>query len=182
MTTKLISASDFNPYKTLSINVNAVKKVDPFILEAQEFDLKNLMGDSFYYDLIKDFNNSPSLSKYYDLFNGSTYICDGNEIYQSGIKAVLIYLSYSRYVAVSNIEATAFGTVHKKEEFSEPVSESTIKRLKDQAYSGALEYWQGVEKFIKSNFNDYPLFKGCHLKNKTSIKISGVSHNTRWHR
>ena len=77
----LITLADIQALKPISVNINETKALKPFILEAQEFDLKPFMGDAFYIALMTDFDASPSLSTYSDLFNGSTYTYDG-ETYQ----------------------------------------------------------------------------------------------------
>lgn len=170
---QLISISDIKSLKTISVNIDAEKKLNPFILEAQQFELKKLMGNAFYLEFMNDFLESPSLPTYYNLFNGSDFTYCGKTIRHEGLKTVLAYLSYARYVLNSNVEATATGTVHKKTEESEHVSEKTIQRLYDQAYAGAMEYWEDVKKFL--NEQDYALWEKCKSKEVKSYRISGVS-------
>lgn len=170
---QLITISDFTQYKSLSVNLNTAKKLDPFILEAQQFDLKKILGDAFYLDFIKDFSASPTLSKYYDLWNGSEFSYHNQTVRQEGLKIVLCYLSYARYVLNSNVESTAFGTVNKITPESEHVDDKTAKRLYDQAYAGALDYFEDIKKYLQ--VQDFPLWqKFIHHKLKTN-RISGVS-------
>lgn len=172
--TQLITISDIKDLKTISLNTNTEKKLDPFILEAQQFDLKKLMGDAFYLDFMNDFDGSPSLSTYSDLFNGTTFICGGYTYKHEGIKTVLAYLAYARYVLNSNVESTAFGTVNKITAESRSVDEKTINRLYAQAYNGAMEYWADVKKYL--NEQDYELWDLCEKgTNITAIRVSGVA-------
>jgi hypothetical protein len=169
---KLIDISDIQAMKPVSSNANEAKKIDPFILEAQQFDLKELLGSALYLDFLKDFSASPALQKYSDLFYGSEFECGGIAYKHEGLKSVFVYLSYARYVLNSNIEATAFGTVHKKEEYSEHVDDSTVRKLYDQSYSGALAYWSDVERFLDSK--KYDLWK-CKSSGKIKkVRIGGV--------
>ncbi len=173
---QLITISDFTQYKAISSNLNAIKKLDSFILEAQQFDLKHLLGSAFYLDIEKEFSSSPPFPTYSDLFNGSEFTC-GNKAYKhEGLKAVLCYLSYARYVLNSNIEATAFGTVHKKTEESEHVDEKTIKRLHDQSYAGAMMYWEDVKKYL--NDQDFELWNKCNVKKVNTFRIAGISSDS----
>lgn len=172
--TQLIYLADIQDLKTISVNIDVNKKLNPFILEAQQFDLKELMGDAFYLAFINDFNLTPSLPTYSALFNGSTFNCGTKTLRHEGIKTVLAYLAYARYVLNSNVEATAFGTVHKITEESRHVDDRTITRLYDQAYNGAMAYWEDVKKFL--NEQDYDLWEsGCSTKTVGTIRISGVS-------
>jgi hypothetical protein len=171
--TQLITISDFTQYKAISVNVDTVKKLDPFILEAQQFDLKKLLGNAFYLAFVNDFNLSPSLPTYSDLWNGSEFTCGTKTLRHEGLKSVLCSLSYARYILNSNVNATAFGTVHKKTEESEMVSDATIKRLYEQAYGGAMEYWEDVKKFLDEQ--NYDLWNGCKDKEITATRIGSVS-------
>lgn len=184
--TQLITISDFTEFKAISANLNAPKKLDPFILEAQQFDLKNLLGSAFYLDIVNDFSLSPPLPIYRDLFFGSTFTCGGRTYKHEGIKAVLCYLAYARYVLNSNIDATAFGTVHKITAESEHVDDKTIARLYDQAYAGAMDYWYDVKKYL--NEQNFELWNKCSDKKITSFRMGGVSSDDcterrrkRWH-
>jgi hypothetical protein len=55
ITTKLITLANIQDVKSISLNVNETKQLSPYILEAQNFDLRELIGDAFYLDLIADF-------------------------------------------------------------------------------------------------------------------------------
>jgi hypothetical protein len=168
--TLLISISDFTPYKAISANLNVVKKLEPYILEAQEFDLRPLLGDELYNAVVEDFEASPSLQVYGDLFNGSDWTVGSHTYKHNGLIPVLCYFAYARYKTNSNVEDTAFGTVTKRNIESEPVSEKTIARQSDQARSGAMAYWYKVEKFLCDNSEDYDLWvNGCKPKKRTRI-------------
>lgn len=170
--TQLITISDIKSLKSISVNLDTSKKLDPFILEAQQFDLKKMMGDAFYLEFINDFNESPSLPTYSDLFNGCEFTCGTKTYRHEGIKSVLCYLSYARYIQNSNIESTAFGTVNKITEESRHVDEKTINRLYQQAYNGANEYWKDVVFYL--NQQDFALWKNCG--NNKRIRIHSIGN------
>ena len=171
---KLITLADIRTYKQISSNLNAIK-IDSEINEAQEFDLRPFMGDEFYLALLDDFSNSPSLQLYDDLFNGCTYTYGGNTYQHDGIKAMLCYYAFSRYLNNSNTNATAFGTVIKQNDDSEPVSEKTLSRLVGQAISGAKIFENRVYDYLVRNSSTYPLFK-CSIDNKKTggLRVSAV--------
>jgi hypothetical protein len=174
--TLLISISDFTPYKAISANINATKKLEPYILEAQEFDLRPILGDELYNALVEDFEASPSLTDYGDLFNGSEWTVGSHTYKHNGLIPVLCYFAYARYKLNSNVEDTAFGTVTKRNLESDPVSEKTIARQADQARSGAMAYMQKVINFLNDNSDDYPLWvNGCKPKRRS--RISDVENN-----
>jgi hypothetical protein len=173
--TLLIGLSDIEDFKGISSNVNSFKDLQPSILEAQEFDLKKIMGESFYLDLMDDFEAVPSLTKYGDLFNGVQYTYNGNKYEHAGIRAVLAYHSYARYVPDAQTQSTASGFVKKTNQYSEHVSDKSITRKAQQARSGAQAHWDDVRRYLERKSTDYPLFKcGKSGRYKSGIKIKRI--------
>lgn len=173
--TLLITISDFAGYPAISSNTNVVKKLNPYIGEAQVLDLLPILGQELYWDLIADFEASPSLVNYSDLFNGSEYTINGVTYKHQGLKPALCYFTYARYRMNANEEETASGLVTKNNPYSEPASEKSISRRVDQARSAAFAYMEPVIKFLNDNSSDYPLWiNNCKAVNKRSIRISDV--------
>ena len=88
---------------------------------------------------------------------------------------MLCYYAFSRYLNNSNTNATAFGTVIKQNDDSEPVSEKTLSRLVGQAISGAKIFENRIYDYLVRNSNTYPLFK-CSIDNKKTggLRVSAV--------
>ncbi len=176
----LITLADIQEYKPLSSNTNSDKKLKPFIQEAQEFELRPFMSDQFYKELLNQFQSSPQFpnSAYDDLFNGSTWT-SGNQTYENpGIKAVLVYYAYARYLNKSNTNSTAFGMVAKNNPDSTPLTEKTLSRLVSEALSGAKAYENRVKYFLDCNSSDYPLYDCGKTNKKTGgLRISSAGGN-----
>lgn len=152
--TLLISRDDIVEYRSISANLNTTKKLSPYILEAQEVDIKNLLGNALYNSLIQDYEASPSLATYSDLFNGSSWECESKTYYHRGIKVVLIYFAYARYLINSPFESTAFGTVVKKDQYSEVQDQKSIQRNYEDTINLALSFWQDVKKYLDQSSID----------------------------
>jgi hypothetical protein len=175
ITTKLITLQDVATAKGISLNVNDTKQLAPHIFEAQNFDLRELLGDAFYLDLIADFVASPSLNEYSELFNGGTYTYNGESYYLDGVKQYLIYSTYARYIANSGVISTASGLVNKTNQYSEKVDEKTILRLVTQARSGATFCENGIKEYLSRKKQDYPLYKCENITKFTGgFKIRSV--------
>ena len=147
-TTLLISIDDFTPYKALSSNLTTVKNLDPYILEAQKFDLKKLLGRELYIDLLDDFEASPSLGIYSDLFNGLSYEYNDKKYSHEGLIPVLVYYTYARYVLNSGGHSTDYGLRKKLNQDSEEVSETEKARRVTQAREGAVAHWNDTKLFL----------------------------------
>lgn len=170
--TVLLTRNDFKAIRKISQNTSW-EKLSPYILEAQELDLKPILGQELYYDLIEDFNASPSLEKYYDLYHGTTYTCGNSKITHNGLIPVLCYFAYSRYVLDAGITDTASGLKQKNNEYSENISEKTVGRVSDQARSAGSAYMSEVITFLNNNKADYSLWK-CSTGNKRTVRITSV--------
>jgi hypothetical protein len=162
--TKLITYNDFAPYRAISANVDSTKRLEPYIEEAQMFDLKPVLDcqdEEFLAEIITGKDDSP----YKELI-----------VY---IKPVLVYYTYARFLATHDVMATAHGIVTKTNEFSEPISEKTRARLIAQAESSALVYQKIMTDFLSDNKSDYPNWKCASTSGRTQsgarIKAIGGS-------
>jgi hypothetical protein len=166
--TKLINISDIVAFKPLSLNINVAKFLDPYIIEAQEFDLKPVLGDPLYLDLL---NN---IGDYVNLFEPFEYVWQGYNYKHEGIKASLIYFTYARYLANANQHSTSSGMVTKLNEFSTPIDDRTTSRLIKQAQSGAIAYQEQYLTYLCRFSTEYPLYNvGCRSNyRKSSIRIN----------
>ena len=161
---KLITYSDFANYRSISANVDSTKRLDPYIEEAQMFDLKPVIDcqdEEFLAEIIEGQADTP----YKELI-----------VY---IKPVLIYYTYARFLATHDVMATAHGIVHKITEDSEPISEKTRARLIAQAESSALAYQKIMTDFLSDNKLTYPNWKCASTSGRTQsgarIKAIGGS-------
>lgn len=162
---KLITLADFQKYKRMTQNMD-LAKLDTFIEEAQMLDLRPLSGDALYFDLITD-NLVP---RNVDLLTGKSYIYNGNNITFAGLKPVLVYFTYARYAAMTNIIDTASGLVYKDNDFSTPAASKDIARVVDQAKSAAIAYWGMVEQYLNVSYELYPLWKSNHCGESRRFK------------
>jgi hypothetical protein len=172
----LITLQDIREIKSISLNLNSNKELDPHILEAQDFDLRPLMGDNFFLDFLEDFEDSPSLSQYSDLWNGCTYTFQNEKFKHEGLKAVLAYHSFARYTSEANIQSTPTGFVHKTNQYSEKVEDKAISRKVAQARSAAQICEGRVIDYICRHKSLYPLYKGNNQTKKYSsgMKIRSI--------
>lgn len=151
----LITTEDFKAYRQITDNQLA-SKIDPYIKEAQFIDLREALGDALYYDLVNNSGNSI----YQTLIDGSTYVdTQGYTVSHEGLKPVLVYFAYARYIENSGSHDSAYGQVTKRNEHSDPISEKTLARKVTNARSTAKAYLNDVIKYLNVNFEDYPLWR-----------------------
>jgi hypothetical protein len=124
---------------------------DRFIREAQEFDLKPLLGDEFYFDLLKN----QLIDPYDKIIAGTEYTHNENTYYHEGLNAVLSYFTYARFILKSNAVSTSHGIVTKKTPNSEPISQSEKKDLYYSHRQDANTLFESVVKYMNRNNINY---------------------------
>lgn len=160
---RLISITDFTNNKYLSQNLDD-RDIDPIIDEAQEFDLKPVLGRELYLDFI----TNVTATKYQDLLNGKTYTPTGSTspIEFKGLKEVLKYYVYKRMIVLGGVKSTNSGFVLKTLENSERIPATQMAQMIAQAASGARAYEDDMVLFLNNFHTTYPLWKCSLRKNK----------------
>jgi hypothetical protein len=176
MTPLLITRSDFAGRAELSANI-ADAKINNRILEAQDFDLRGLMGDAFYYAFVNTFPDNPGAANL-ALLNGGSYTVKDITHYSDGLKPVLVYFALSRLLKQLDTHLTPNGVMIKRNEFSDHLDTRQIEFQSKQFNSQALAYWERCEKFLDFKKADYPLWKanecGSDGRSNTATKIHAV--------
>ena len=138
----LITYSDFAAIRDVSSNINSTKRIDPYILESQEMDIRPLLGDIFFQEVI---NNQ---STYTTLLSGGTYTYEGYTYSFQGLKKVHVYYAYARLLLNDDIKSTPSGFKNKITQESEPISETTRNRMANQNREAADTYWKQCYDFL----------------------------------
>lgn len=170
----LLTLQDIQEYKPMSNNIGFDKKVEPFIKEAQYFDLRPILGDELYLAVKNEVENPPFVN-YEDLWNGSEYLCGDITYINPGLKAVLVYQSYARFLTKADTNSTAYDMVRKENKYSQGISDKKQAELVAQSMSGARGLEFEVLNFLKRNSSDYPLFRCTPEKGTTGrTRITSV--------
>lgn len=157
----IINKADFEGRIDLSSNLDAAKKLNQHILHAQDFDLRNVMTDRFYYFFMSQFNDNGTIKEtasdaVKNLFNGSEYTISGTPWNNPGIKPVLVYFSGARLIKGIENHITPNGFRAKANEFSDPVP-SGVKAFQANEYENqAISYWGMIETYLSNNKTLYP--------------------------
>jgi hypothetical protein len=191
----LITKTDFAAYRNLTTNMDDSKRLEPFILEAQRLDLNAMLGKRLYFDMLKYLASYSSgiaaqtdLAPYQPntdelwfqkLLNGASYnyIWSDQSIttkIYAGLKPVLVYLSFARFVRSDNVRSTNSGFVKKTVDFSTQISDKEIQSVAARAEADANAFFTAVEDFMADNDayfkkyldSDYP---GSHRETKSRI-------------
>jgi hypothetical protein len=136
---------------------------DRIASEVQAVDLRKLLGDEFYNDMI----NRPDY--YEDLLDGTTYVKSGVTYTVAGLKSVLSYYFYARYIAESSVQDTFSGMVHHNMDDNTRVNMGYIKNMQGEAYKVAEAYWSECVGLMTETPAYYPYFN-CKTTNKIKFR------------
>ncbi|WP_129714670.1 DUF6712 family protein [Pedobacter sp. SYP-B3415] len=171
----LITTADIREIRPIAQAIDDINKVEPFIAEAQQVELKDLLGVEFFYAVLA------SPDSYQTLLSGGTYnTSQGHAIAFNGLKTVLAYFSYARFLMNDNMKHTNAGFVNKVNQFSQPASQSQITAKYQDARSMAFSHWSDVILYLDTNRQQYPLWRsGCTTKTnniRSTARISAVNN------
>jgi len=169
--TYLITRSDFDD-ETFELGNISDSRLNVAIQEAQDSDLKQMLGYAMYYDMLKNH----SATKYTDLLNGKEYTdVNGYTVEFRGLKYALLYWTYARILNANQITLTSHGVVQKRSDYSDQVDLKAISNAVNDKRSFALVYWQEVERYINSNLTTYTLWNVTRKEfQKTQIRINVI--------
>jgi hypothetical protein len=146
---------------------------EPYCLEAQDQDLRPILGDGLYYDFMNEvFDTGGDMySSYQSLLNGVAYTLNGQTVYYDGLKPMLIYFTLARFVQNNPIHITRFGVVTKVVAQSQTVDPQILRQLVNELRSNALTYKNQTDTYLLQNSSTYTLYNGNDTYQKTSFNF-----------
>lgn len=162
---RLISISTVKTYHQIASGINDTEG-NKYIQDAQDFDLKPLMPEKFYVDLI----NNKDTPEWSIIFNGGTYTYDSFDYEFSGLNKCLASFAASRIVLDSNIISTAFGMKVKTTPNSTEPNYQEKKSKSKQLIIEANQLFDEFKIFMDRNADDYENWI-CNNKRKIKIKV-----------
>lgn len=124
----IIDSNYIRGIRDISANIDDVKRIDPYIEEAEKEWVIPSIGAKLYKDLISKVDSENNTT----LLEGGYY--NGDTAYLSGLKKAIAYLAYSRYVRNSNVFLTSSGARAKGSlEFSDSVDDRAVVRVANEA-------------------------------------------------
>lgn len=139
----------------------------PFAVEAQDQDLRPILGDGLYYQLMQ----TPAETAYANLLNGTTYTYDGQTVYFDGLKPMLVYFFLARFIQNNPVNITRYGIVQKVTPQSQPVDATMIRQVVNEMKSNAATYRNQVDQFLLQNQSTYPLYIGSNTSLKAGFRM-----------
>ena len=146
---------------------------EPFCLEAQDQDLRPILGDGLYYDFMTEFFDSTDdmYANYQKLLNGTSYTLNGQTIYFDGLKPLVGYYTLARLVQNQQVNITRYGIVTKVIAQSQPTDAQTIRQVVNELRSNAMTYKNQVDTYLLQNQTTFTLYIGSNTNANTSFRM-----------
>lgn len=139
------------------------EKLQPYIDDAENLDLKPLLGSSFYLWLDDNKDDGDVVDA---ILKPKKYTYNGENYSHPGLYKVASLFAWARHVLHGSNTDTPFGFQQKTHQNSAPVSTSGKKQVYTMDRQAAMQYYNEVRIYIERNIEDYP-------KWKTNCKRSG---------
>lgn len=169
MEAQLLNKTELSEYWPVSKNIKD-EKINPYILRAQQADIKPFLGEQLYFDLIANISEA----QYVTLLDGGSYeLNSGAPIYFSGVKALLASFAYSRFVDATPMQVTRAGNKNKTSENSTEVDPNITEVKSTEAKAEGVRLQAELQRFLDHNQNTYPLYgKGNNLDTPVEVGIA----------
>ena len=162
----LITITDVRVYRQADSKFDTTR-FNAFLTDVQRKNLRQLLGDTLYYDFMLDDRAS---GKYADLLNGKVYAVNGNNITYYGIKPVLVYWWLAMAVREGDLFHSQVGAIQLTNNTQQNYETAKEKEKIALGYmETAQEYANDAIQFLNANSTTYPLWIGDSEKNKTQF-------------
>jgi len=165
----LLTLAQQQAVKKISEN-NAVK-YNQLAIEVEDVELRDLLGTA----LLQDLQANPTSEANIKLLDAYEFTdCNNNNVTHKGLRYVLAYFNYAKYVGSSFIADTFSGFRQKITPESESIGEGTMKRLQLENNKIAMRSWELIKEYLDLNYTNYPSWNCTKSKNPTMPKFSFV--------
>ena len=162
----LVNKQECSKYLSVSL-FRKDEEFNRFIREAQMFDLKGLVCESFFQDLTSE----TPVRDYTLLLEGGSYTFEGKKYEFAGLKTVLSYFAYARYIFVGHQVDTPMGIKVKENQDGEAISQNERRDVRTMYKQQADLLWQDCERYLDRNATLFPEYS-CNNRCGESNRIN----------
>jgi hypothetical protein len=137
-------------------------KFNQIVTEVINSDLVDMLGAA----MVTAIQNDSTAERFTNILDSKTYEnCNGNNVRFEGLRYVLAYLVYARYIKSSHVKDTFSGMVRQNRAESEFISDGTLRGLQQEAKDIAVAQFKLIEAYLQENSTVYPEWeKGVNRK------------------
>jgi hypothetical protein len=160
----ILTATEIKNYKDIGNKIDE-NKINGIIEQAQLIDIKALLGDRFYFDVINNLNNPI----YQPLLDGCSFTYFDISYTHDGIKALLSDYFMSKYALSINTNFTPFGATTKAPQDGEIADRNSLKDISTQQTQLAGARWEIIRLYLMANTLTFPEWRNPIYSDETGI-------------
>lgn len=142
---KYLTQEDFRRIGIVASHCD-LRKLEIAEMEAFEFDLQSMLCD-YFFEVEDNWNNEDD--EWDKILNGTDWEgCNGKKRRHKGLRNLLAYIAYSRYVVIGQFDDTAGGISTKTADFTIPKPLNEIKDYSNKYRSMANKVWEDVRAYL----------------------------------
>lgn len=142
----LITLADIRKTREVSGSLKEAR-INQYIRDAELSDLRPLLGEQIYQDIVLD-PTETARGSYPDLLDGSVYTYGSYDYTHPGLKEVLVDFTYARYRFFGSDIDTPFSTVVKGSRNSEPTGFSRNREIYTAIRKVAHAKWELEREYL----------------------------------
>lgn len=119
----------------------ADKKLEYAIKTAEQYIVRQRLTDTIYMDIVSNPSN------YREVISGGVVEKDGKQMYLNGLKNVMYELAFAQLL-MENVAATVFGSVIKKDDYSDQYGKDDIYMLAKRHTEIGLAYLKEIQIYL----------------------------------
>lgn len=128
-------------------------KFNQIVTEVINSDLVDMLGAP----MVTAIQSDPTAERFTNILEPKTYEnCNGHNVKFEGLRYVLAYLVYARYIKSSHVKDTFSGMVRQNRTESEFVSDGTLRGMQQEAKDIAVAQFKLIEGYLQENCQAYP--------------------------
>jgi len=153
METALITLTDILVYRQIDRQINATNLAG-HILSVQRNQLRELLGDNFYYAVLND------VLSFTTLISGENYTFEGNPAYYFGLKPFIVFHVLSSLLSDNNLKISDAGNINLLDSSFSKASAGEIREARQEYQSQAMNYRNNIIDYLDTKNSTYPLWTG----------------------
>jgi hypothetical protein len=173
----IITIEDLKEVRPFSEGISP-DRINPSIAEAHYHDLRPILGEPMYYDLMSNFDNDNAQYEVYrTLINGEAYDSGGGvTVHYPGLRLMVVYFALARFYTSQPISVTKFGLQQKLpgDNVSQALDQKIIAGEISALKSMGIAHQNSTRQYLDFKSSLYPLYsKGDQSKvmHSTGIKF-----------
>jgi hypothetical protein len=155
----IISIDNLREFRPIAKDIPE-ERILPAIREAQQYELKKLLGDALYVDFLARFDVAADskYAVYQELLVGKQYLWGTQTIEHPGLIPYLCYHTLAKFYTSNPLNVTKYGVVTKLSDQSEAVDPKVLAAEVSALRACALSDQADIIKFLSNNGTSYPLY------------------------